>query len=102
MVRHSGRSKGRSLRSRVRCQRQGETAWEDGSWRQLPIFEGLTTLKVEAQERCRGETNPVGQGGGLDGLATVCWPARERRRNVEWALARLGIPAVTDLLVLMR
>lgn len=63
-----GCSRGSTLRSRVCCQRQHETAWEDGRWRQRPIFEWLKPLKAEAQERCRGETDPTGERGDLGGL----------------------------------
>ena len=38
------------------------TAWEDRAWKRARISGWIKALKAEAQERCRGETNPDGSG----------------------------------------
>jgi hypothetical protein len=72
---------------------QHETAREDERWRLRSTFGLRKTLKAEAQERYRGERNPVGQ---VEGM---WFPARRKRKNVMGGLARGMAPPETSAVV---
>jgi hypothetical protein len=70
-------------------ERGGQAAWEEGQRRRSLLPGRFEALKTEAQERCRGETNPAGRGDGLRGTA------RWKRRNATSGLRRdLATPSL--------
>ena len=54
--------RGEAFEAEVRVRVRRPTAWEDRAWERVRISGRIKALKAEAQERCRGETDPDGPG----------------------------------------
>jgi hypothetical protein len=73
-----------------------ETAWEEGTWKRVLLFGWLKALKAKSQERCRGETDPVGDRLGLRADSLKAYKRYER------VLVGLGNPTATAAFRFMR